>query len=187
MLDSHMPVVVSLLRAVNVGGHSVIRMEKLRTLCESLGLEEPKTYVQSGNIVFRARERNVSRLARRLEDAIEETFGMRPDVINRTLAEMRDVVARNPFAGRDDVGNNRLLVTFLASDPGEEARQKVRAITISPEELVISGSEMYIYYPMGAGTSKMPVGAIDRALRVKGTARNWNTVTRLLEMAERLA
>jgi uncharacterized protein (DUF1697 family) len=181
-----MPVLICLLRGVNVGGHHKIKMDDLRTLCTSLKLRDSQTYVQSGNVVFRTRETDLPRLARRLEDAIERTCGFRPDVVLRTCSDLRDVIARNPFAERSGIEPNKLLVNFLAADPGEDARAKVRAIQTNPEELHIEGREIYIYYPHGMGRSKLTMAVLDRALKISGTGRNWNTVTRLLEMAERL-
>ncbi len=161
-------------------------MEDLRTLCASLKLQNAQTYVQSGNVVFRTRETDLPLLARRLEDAIERTFGFRSDVILRTGAELKDVIARNPFAGRNGIEPNKLLVTFLAGDPGDEARAKVRAIRTNAEELWIDGRELYIYYPDGMGRSRLTLTVIDRALKTSGTGRNWNSVTKLLELAEKL-
>jgi uncharacterized protein (DUF1697 family) len=83
-----MPAIVSLLRGVNVGGHHLIRMEDLRALYESLGFRSPQTYVQSGNVVFGAKDPNTSRLASRIEDAIEGRFRIRPRVVVRTADEM---------------------------------------------------------------------------------------------------
>lgn len=175
-----------MLRAVNVGGQGKIRMEALKALYESLGLRDVRTFIQSGNVVFRATQRQMPRLARRIEDAIEKSHGFRTGVILRTVAELREVVDRNPFASRPEINGGKLLVTFLMSDPGEDARCRVRAMQVSPEELHIDGREIYIYYPMGVGISKLPGGAIGRALGTPGTARNWNTVTKLLELASGL-
>src|SRR5437879_8558787 len=86
-----MTVIISMLRGVNVGGHNKIKMEALRALYESLKLRDAQTYVQSGNVIFRTEERDMLRLAKRLEDGIERKFGFRPYVILRTAAEMRDV------------------------------------------------------------------------------------------------
>src|SRR5215813_3406502 len=113
-----MPVVISMLRAVNVGGHNLIRMEALRTVYESLGFQDSQTYVQSGNVVFRTKERNLPRLTIQIEE-IERAFGFRPAVIVRTPAELRDVIARNPFAERPGIEPNKLLVVFLAGTPDE--------------------------------------------------------------------
>lgn len=177
-------VVISLLRGVNVGGRNLIRMDALRTLYESLGLGDVRTYVQSGNVVFSTREKDLQKLAKRIEDGIESKFGFRPSVILRTSAELRDVVARNPFAGREDIEPNKLLIMFLASEPGAEARSKILAIKAEPEELRMDGRELYIYFPDGMGKTKLPLASIERALKVPGTGRNWNTVTKLLAMAE---
>jgi len=179
-----MPVIISMLRALNVAGHNMIKMDALRALYESLGFEDPRTYVQSGNVVFKTRERNLVQLAARIENAIERSFGFRPAVIVRTVPELRDVIARNPFANRDGIEPNKLLVTFLPIDPGQEARDRVLLIKSEPEELKIDGRELYIYFPNSMGRPKLSFAAIDRALKTSGTGRNWNTVMKLLEMAE---
>jgi uncharacterized protein (DUF1697 family) len=181
-----MAVIISMLRGVNVGGHNLIKMDALRALYESLKLRDPHTYLQSGNVVFRTDERDLVLLARRIEDGIERRFHFRPDVIVRTTSELRDAIARNPFATRRGIEPGKLLVNFLAADPSAEAREKVLKIKIDPEELSISGREVYIYYPVGMGRSKLSWIAIANALKTSGTGRNWNSVTKLLELAERL-
>jgi uncharacterized protein (DUF1697 family) len=181
-----MTVIISMLRGVNVGGHNKIKMEALRALYESLKLKDAQTYVQSGNVIFATDERDIARLAKRIEDGIERKFGFRPSVILRTAAEMRDVIARNPFAKRRGIEPSKLLVTFLASDPDAEAREKVRQVKCDPEELRIEGRELYIYFPNGMGRSKLPWAGFGKALKTPGTGRNWNSVTKMLEMAEKL-
>ncbi len=181
-----MAVVISLLRGVNVGGHNKIKMDALRALYESLKLRDPQTYIQSGNIVFRTEERDLALLTKRIQNGIERTFGFRPDVIVRTRSELRDAIARNPFARRRGIDPSRLLVTFLASDPGPEARDKILRIETDPEELRINGRELYIYFPNGMARPKLSWAVIEKTLKTSGTGRNWNTVTRLLEIAERL-
>ena len=179
-------VIISLLRGVNVGGHHKIKMDALRALYESLDLRDAQTYVQSGNVVFRTEETSLARLAQRIEEAIEGGFGFRPAVIVRTTSELRDVVARNPFAKRRDMEPSKLLVTFLASDPGQQARDNILKIKADPEELRIEGRELYIYFPNGMGRSKLPWATFAKTLKTRGTGRNWNTVTKLLEIAQGL-
>jgi uncharacterized protein (DUF1697 family) len=181
-----MAVIISMLRGINVGGHNKIKMEALRALYESLKLRDTQTYVQSGNVVFRTDERDMPRLAKRIEDGIERKFGFRPDAILRTSAEMREVIAKNPFAKRRGIEPGKLLVSFLASDPGAESREKVRQMKCDPEELRIEGREIYIYFPNGMGRSKLPWAALDKTLKTPVTGRNWNSVTKMLEMAEKL-
>jgi uncharacterized protein (DUF1697 family) len=96
------------------------------------------------------------------------------------------VVARNPFAARRDIEPSKLLVTFLASDPGQQARERVGRIKAQAEELYPHGRELYVYFPNGMGRSKLTTAVIEKALQVPGTARNWNTVAKLKEMAESL-
>jgi uncharacterized protein (DUF1697 family) len=186
ILGHDMAVIVSMLRGVNVGGHNKIKMDALRALYESLKLRDAKTYVQSGNVIFRTEERDLPRLTKRIEDGIERKFRFRPDVILRTAAEMREVIAKNPFAKRHGIEPSKLLVSFLASDPGEEARERVRQMKCAPEELRIEGRELYIYFPNGIGRSKLSPGALEKALKTAGTGRNWNSVTKMLEIGERL-
>ena len=99
-------------------------------------------------------------------------------------SELRDVIAGNPFAARQGIDPSRLLVLFLASDPGQEGRDKLARIQAHPEELRVGGRELYIYYPNGLARPKLPWGAIEKMLKIPGTGRNWNTVSRLLEIAE---
>lgn len=179
-----MNVVVSMLRGVNLGPHKRIKMDALRELYTSLGLQEPQTYVQSGNILFKTRSRNLTVLAKKIESAIEESFGFRSDVILRSCAELKAVIAKNPFAARKGIEPNKLLVTFLASDPGEEARARIRQVKAEPEELWIDGRELYIYFPNGMARPKLSIPLIERMLKTSGTGRNWNTVAKLLELAE---
>ena len=178
-----MPVVISLLRGVNVGGHHKIKMDALRDLYASLKLRNPQTYVQSGNVVFQTDDRDLVALARRVEQAIERKFGFSVHVILRTASELRDVIARNPFAGRDGIEPGKLQVTFLAGQPSAEARRKVLAIKTDPEELRIDGRELYTYFPNGMGRPKLSWPLVERTLGIPGTGRNWNTVTKLSDIA----
>src|SRR6202165_157565 len=127
-----MPVIISMLRGVNVGGHNMIKMDALRALYESLGLRDAQTYVQSGNVVFKTQARDLALISKKIENGIERTFGVRPSVIVRTASELRDVIARNPFAKRDGIEPGKLVVTFLAGDPSEEARAKAPGIKGGP-------------------------------------------------------
>jgi uncharacterized protein (DUF1697 family) len=181
-----MTAVIAMLRAVNLVSHNRIKMDALRALCTSLKLRDPQTYVQSGNVVFRTSEQDLTRLAKKIENGIERDFGFRTDVILRSCAEMRSVIARNPFAKRSGIEPSKLLVLFLALNPSPEARAKALSIKADPEELRMDGREVYIYFPNGMGRSKLSTTSIERALKTPGTGRNWNSVTKMLEMAEKL-
>ena len=181
-----MTVIISLLRGVNIGGHHKIKMDALRNLYESLGFQGAQTYLQSGNVVFRIRERDHSKLAKRIEDAIEKSFGFRPLVVPRTTAELGEVISRNPFATRRGIDPKKLAVAFLKEIPSPECLQNALKIKTAPEELRIDGREAYIYFPNGMARPKMSWPAIERALKATRTGRNWNTVTKLFELAQAL-
>jgi len=181
-----MPVIICMLRGVNVGGHNKIKMDALKALCISLKLNDPQTYVQSGNVIFSSKEKDLAKLAKRIQDAIEKNFKFRPGIMLRTAEDLSDVVKKNPFAKRSGIEPGKLLVNFLAYDPGKEAREKALAIEIDPEEMYLIGREAYIYFPNGQGRSKFPWAAIERALGTSATGRNWNSVTKMLEMAEKM-
>jgi uncharacterized protein (DUF1697 family) len=179
-----MQIYVSLLRGVNVGGHNKIKMDALRELYRKLGFHDPRTYVQSGNVVFGAKEKDLK--PKLLEDAIEKTFGFRPSVVLRTAAELRKTVEKNPFAKRDGINPGLLLVSFLADAPGKEALAAVKAIPAGPEELHTAARELFIYFPNGMGRSKFPWASMDKILKTTATGRNLRTVTALLQMAEEM-
>lgn len=181
-----MQVYVALLRGVNVVGNSIIKMEVLRELCCGLNLKDVQTYVQSGNVIFRAKQTDEKALAKKISDGIEKRFGFRPEVMLRTPGELRAVVAANPFAGRDGINPSSLLVNFLLDAPSADTRKQIHAIEPrSGEEIHLIGRELFIYFPEGIGRSKTR-GAFDRVLKNTATGRNWNSVRKVLELAEKL-
>ena len=182
-----MPVFIALVRGVNVVGNNKIKMDQLRLLFGSIGLKQAITYIQSGNVLFKSKHKDSKKLEAKIETAIEKGFGFRPRVVVRASSQLDEIIHRNPFAARPDIEPNKLLVTFLATDPGEDVRRKVREIKVNPEELFIDGCELFTYYPGGVGQSKLPAALIERTLGTPGTARNWNTVLNLREMSRAMA
>lgn len=181
-----MPVLIALLRGVNIGGHHKIKMDVLRCLCESLGFQNVQTHLQSGNVIFRACERNLAKVSERIQSAIEHKVAFRPDVLLRSIPELRDVVARNPFAKRPGLEPSKLAVTFFAEAPSRKARENVLKLKADPEDMRVDGREMYTYFPNGMARPTISWSVIERLLRVPLTSRNWNTVTKLLELGESL-
>jgi len=181
-----MSVFVAMLRGVNVGGHNKIKMDALRLLCESLKLRDVQTHIQSGNVIFRSEERDADVLSRRIQKRIESLFGFRPEVILRTPAELKSVIARNPFTKRRNINPKSLLITFLAGSPSAEGCEKLLSLETAPDELRVDGRELYTYYPSGMARPKVPWATIERILKVSGTGRNWITVNKLLEIAEKI-
>jgi uncharacterized protein (DUF1697 family) len=191
MQERTMPVVISMLRGVNVGAHNRIKMDALCAIYKALKLEGARTYVQSGNVIFKSKEANLEEsnlasLSVKIQKAIERKAGVCCEVILRTPEEMRRVIASNPFSTRREIDPAKLLVDFLAEEPTAEGKAKLGAIQPDPEELHLIGRELYIYFPEGAGRSKLQWGALEKKLGTPGTARNWNSVTRILAMAEEI-
>jgi len=183
-----MPVLISMLRGVNVGGHNSVEMGALRALYESLKFEAPRTYVQSGNVIFRSKENISPALAKKIQNAIERKFNCRPEVILRTTNELRKAIIASPFPASRGLEPGKILVTFLNAEPGPEANATLLKLKLKnyPEEIHLKGRELYIYFPNGAGKSKLPWSTIAEALKTQGTARNWNSVTKMLEIAEEM-
>ena len=181
-----MSVLISMLRGVNLGPRNRIKMEELRALFESLKLEEPRTYVQSGNVIFRTKERSVGAVGKKIQDAIARKFDFRPEVILRNTVEMKQAIMASPFATRTDVEPAKLLITFLATEPGAEGQANLAGVKSHPEEMHLKGRELYIYFPNGIGKSKLPWSSVEKLLKTTGTARNLNSVTRMLAIAEEM-
>jgi uncharacterized protein (DUF1697 family) len=181
-----MPVMICMLRGVNVGGHNKIKMDVLRDICVSLKCEGPQTLLQSGNVVFRTSNKNLVQLEKQIETAIEKKLGFRPEVLLRTVPELREVIARNPFAKRSGVEPSKLVVTFLERELGAEAKKALLAMDIAPEEIHAVGRELYIYFPNGQARPKISWQRTEKIIGPAFTSRNWNTVTKLLQLGEDL-
>jgi uncharacterized protein (DUF1697 family) len=172
---------IALLRAVNVGGRK-LPMAELRALCGDLGWNEVETYIQSGNIVFTASGK-AEALEAKLEEGIEERFGLDVPVIVRSAAQWEDIAAANPFpdAARDEPNRLQLLVSKRKPDP--DAAQKLMERAQAGEVVKAAGGALWFHFPEGVGTSKLTPAAIDRAAGSPSTGRNWRTVLKLQEMA----
>jgi uncharacterized protein (DUF1697 family) len=180
-----MTVFISMLRAVNVGGTSVIKMEPLRAAYEALGFKDVRSLLQSGNVLFRSGVKDSRQLARRIKQELERKFGLEIEVVIRTLPELASIVERGPvLSPRADLA--KLLVMFLAGVPDAQGQARLVKGHKGPEMLEIRGPEVYLYYPDGVGRSKLTTAVLERHLGAMGTARNWNTLTKLVEAAREI-
>jgi uncharacterized protein (DUF1697 family) len=171
---------IALIRGINVGGHKKVKMADVKTMCESMGLRDVRTHLQSGNVVFRTTKTDRARLAKELESAL----GVEAKIILRTADELRSAIAANPMTEEAERKPSGFIVTFLSDKPTATAMQSLRDAYSGPEKMQLHGAELYIEYGSGLGTSKLTNALIERKLGVAGTARNWNTVTKLLEIAD---
>jgi uncharacterized protein (DUF1697 family) len=177
---------VALLRGINVGGKNKIPMPKLRSLFEDLGHGEVTTLLQSGNVVFQGPSRASGKIIAGIEHGISETFGLEVTVLLRTHLEMKHVIAGNPFRTRDAEFKS-LHVMFLATAPAPAVVGKLDPDRSPPDEFQVGGREVYLRYPNGSGRSKLTIDYFERALGTSATARNWNTVTKVLTLMETLS
>ena len=166
---------VVLLRGINVGGNKKVSMADLRALAERLGFEEPKTILNSGNLVVRGRKLAAA--------AIEKLFRPKLDceVFVRTIDEWETIVANNPFK-KEESDPARLHVMCLRDAPDAKAVAAARAAIVGRERIEVRGREAYLVYPDGMGQSKFTNAVIEKKLGTQGTARNWNTVLKLRDV-----
>ena len=177
---------VAMLRGVNVTGHNPIKMEQLRGLYDRLGYQKVETYLQSGNIVFQAETENPALLSKRISESILDSFGFETPVIVRTSKEMETVVANNPFLKEKDVDSSKLHVTFLREVGPENSLKTLEKLATSQDIFYPASREVYLYCPEGYGRTKLSNNAIEKALSVTATTRNWKTTNTLFEMVSRL-
>jgi uncharacterized protein (DUF1697 family) len=173
---------IAFLRGINLGSQRRVGMGPLRDLLEGLGYEDVRTHLQSGNVVLGATA-TPARLQKELEEAIAGEFGIEVDVIVRTRDELAKVVARDPL-GKVADNPSRYLVSFLSAKPDPKRVRELKKLNVAPEQFVVVGRELYAWHPGGVQASKLSKALADGKLGVTATARNWNTVTRLLELAD---
>jgi uncharacterized protein (DUF1697 family) len=173
---------IALLRGVNVGGNRKIVMADLRALLAELGYANPRSLLQSGNLVFQA-DGEAGEIEARLEREAETRLGLATQFMVRTAAEWSDVVAANPFPAEAESDPAHLLMVALKQEPTVGALASLQAAIPGRERAEGRRRELYIVFPDGIGTSKLTGDLIARKIGVSGTARNWNTVLKLAALA----
>jgi uncharacterized protein (DUF1697 family) len=178
------PRFVALLRSVNVAGHGRLAMNDLRASFEALGYCDVTTYIQTGNVLFTTDSKSEKGIATAVEHRLAEDFGDSPAVLVRSVADLRRVGSSSPYAkaGADPARHH---VTFLATAP---TKAVLAALALPPsgrDELVVDGKEVYVHTPDGYANTKYTGTFLERRLGVVSTTRNWNTVTKLSELAAR--
>jgi uncharacterized protein (DUF1697 family) len=173
---------VALFRALNVGGRKATSAE-LRALAADLGLGDARTLLQSGNLVFRT-PRIGAELEAEIEQAFAARFGFASDVLARSARQWRAVVSANPHAEMAERDPSHLVVMALKAAPSAEGVAALKAAIPGRETIAAVGRELFIAYPDGIGDSRLTGAVIERRLGVRGTARNWNTATKLAAMLD---
>ena len=169
----------ALLRGINLGSRNKISMADLRALFERLDAEDVRTYVQSGNVVFRSR-RTAAQLETAAEHEIARALSLDVTVLVRTKAQLAKLVRENPFAGSPE---KALHVTFLAAKPPAARVRELDPTGFEPDAFAVSGREVHLHLPNGYGRTKLSNAYFEKALGVRATTRNWRTVTAVAELA----
>ena len=182
-----MPVYVSFLRGVNMAGHNTIRMSDLAQLYRELGYSDAITFIQSGNVIFTLNPgKSVLEAGSRIENSILRKFGYDVPVMLRSTQEIRDIMSANPFLEQENFDPAKMAVIFLHKKPQENQIRALANVDYPPDRFSLSGSEIYIYCPNGFGKTKLYSNFFEKKMDIKGTARNWNTITTILDLAENL-
>ena len=171
---------IALLRGVNVGGKNKLPMAALRDIFAEAGCAAVETYIQSGNVVFKAAPDLAERVPEIVTRCINQRFGDETAVVVRSREEMRQVAASNPF---DTSGEPRFLhVAFLENTPSAEAVAHLDPERSPPDAFAVRGRHVYLHYPNGVARSKLTNEYLAAQLQTVSTMRNWRTVLTLLEV-----
>ena len=172
---------IALLRGVNVGGKNKLSMKDLAAIFVAAGCGDVQTFIQSGNVVFKAGPGLAARLPGLVEAQIVEAFGIRTPVILRTADQLAEVVAGNPFLNAG-APTEALHVLFLADAPTQHQIDALDAHRSPPDAFLIQGREVFLNCPNGVARTKLTNAYFDTKLATISTGRNWRTVTKLLEL-----
>jgi len=167
---------VALLRGVNLTGGTTLRMADLRAIAEELGLERPRTFIASGNLLFTSSQSEAA-VKSALETAIKKHMSRDVAIMVRTAFEMAEVADANPFA---EEPGNKVVAIFLDQAPPKDAIEAAK--NVADERMALGTREIYVHYPGGQGQSKLRIPAAE-----SGTARNMNSVRKMAELAEEVA
>jgi len=174
---------IALLRGINVSGQKKIKMSDLKTLFEEDGFQNVTTYIQSGNVIFSAKEKTPAKLEERISLCIKKQFGFDVKVIVITPGEIENTLKNNPFIKKKK-DFDKLYVIFLSTVPSPVNIEKLNESDFSPEEYIINGKCIYLFVPNGYGKAKLNNNFFENKLKVSGSTRNWKTVNQLYELSK---
>ncbi len=181
-----MKIYIAILRGINVSGHKMIKMETFREMLEGLDFKNVKTYIQSGNAVFQAKETETGKLEKKIVKKIQEEFGFEVPVMVKKLDEIKAVLKSNPFINKRKEDLSRLHVTFLNGEPAKETVDKIKEGNYGSDEFIFSGKNVYLFCPNGYGNTKLNNNFFENKLKLVATTRNWKTIGELVSMGENI-
>jgi uncharacterized protein (DUF1697 family) len=167
-----------------MAGHNKIKMTDLALLYQSIGFRDAETFIQSGNVIFSCDTTlSAIEIAERIEQAIKNKFKYDISVMLRPFSGLKNMGNVNPYPGEPDFDPAKMAVMFLREEPDNEQKKKVENVSYPPDKFSIIGSEIYIYCPNGFGGTKLYTNFFEKKMGVTGTARNWNSIVRILDIA----
>ena len=172
---------IALLRGINVSGQKLIKIEELQKLFEALKFESVRTYIQSGNVIFKSDIKEPAKIIGLIEKKIKDKFSFDVTVIIRNTDELGKIIKNNPFVKTKPI--DKLYTAFLSGTFDKSKSELLEKYKSKTEEYKINNTEVYLYYPDGAGRTKLTNNIIESKLGVKATSRNWNTVNKLYELS----
>ena len=176
---------ISILRGINVSGQKLIKMDTLKRMYENLNFENVQTYVQSGNVIFSAKEEAPKELEKIISSKIETEFGFEVPVIVLNLNTLEKIIKNNPFIKDNLKDTSFLHVTFLADNPTQFSKESIIEKKQPNEEIDFTQNAVYLYCPNGYGKTKLNNNFLENKLKVKATTRNWKTTNELLKLANK--
>jgi uncharacterized protein (DUF1697 family) len=174
---------LALLRGINVGGKNMLPMKDLRDLFAAAGCDDVQTYIQSGNVIFRADPNVVAPLSDAITARIAERFGYRVPIVLRTAEEIGDVIRHNPFIA-EGAAEDTLHVLFLAGRPNAGSVDALDPDRSPPDVFTVRGREIYLRLPNGAARTRLTNAYFDAKIATVSTGRNWRTVKALFALME---
>lgn len=173
---------VAFLRGINVSGKRKVPMAELRAMCERLNLQNVKTYIQSGNIVFKSSMVQTNDIAILLHNEIQKHFNFNVPVIVKTVNELSQIIEKNPFVSQEDITANRIYFVLLNSLLAIELLENLSEEIFDNEEYVVIDNCLYLKCALGYGKAKLNNNLIERKLKVLATTRNYRTMNKLQEL-----
>ena len=173
---------LALLRGINVSGHSMIKMDALKTALERIGFKNVKTYIQSGNVFVDSDEENGPSVGFLIKQEIFKAFGHEVPVVVISKEDLEACIKNNPYLKENDCDLKKLYVAFIGKELSSGSLNDLKISQFKPDEAAIDGARIYIKYSVGAGKTRLDQKYIEKKLNTVATIRNWNTVSTLLEM-----
>jgi len=174
---------ISILRGINVSGKNILKMDALKQMLSTLKMENVRTYIQSGNIVFDYPKTDTAAISEMLRSNINKHFGLDIPVITLQKDEWEQIILANPFAKDKSKNLDFLHVSFLSETPHPDYIELLKKVDANADECIVIGKAAYLYCPGGYGKTKLSNNFLEKKFKVATTTRNWKTVNILLEMA----